>query len=331
MSFSVVIPLYNKAAHIEDCLRSVLKQSFPAQEIIVVDDGSQDHGPKLVLAFEDRRVRLVRQRNSGPGVARNTGIAEAQSPWVSFIDADDLWHTNHLLIHSEAVTQYPQAGMFGSRFRRSKFPLEGIKALKPNIGCSREVDYIEETARRLLAEVNEKDLIFSSSISVQTDLLRRIGGFTKVFPGEDTSTWLRLALRAPVVISDAETAIYRIQTDGIMDQKRDFSELSIFSHPLRLELTNSLQDPNFAGSHHILKRYLDSIDTNALKSALYNEKPIAARKLAAKMDVNAALHLGLRRHLLQMPNFLAVFFVRSFKIIRRMAIYRSRYKFWTKL
>jgi len=85
---SVVIPLYNKAEHIQNCLRSVAEQTFADFEAIVVDDGSSDAGPNLVENFTDPRFRLIRQENGGPGMARNRGIAEATTEWVAFLDAD---------------------------------------------------------------------------------------------------------------------------------------------------------------------------------------------------------------------------------------------------
>ena len=76
--FSVVIPLYNKEQHIIRTLNSIAKQSYAANEIIVVDDGSTDNGPQLVSECNIENVTLVQQKNGGVSSARNTGISLAK-------------------------------------------------------------------------------------------------------------------------------------------------------------------------------------------------------------------------------------------------------------
>ena len=73
LSISVVVPLYNKAAYVEKTLISILSQTHPVHEVIVVNDGSTDDGPRLVEAINDERIKLIHQDNQGPGSARNRG------------------------------------------------------------------------------------------------------------------------------------------------------------------------------------------------------------------------------------------------------------------
>ena len=91
-------------------MRSVLSQSLADLELIVVDDGSTDGSVRLVESFHDERIRLIRQKNGGPGVARNTGAKSAKGEWILFLDADDelaegaLEHlANKVLAHPEAT------------------------------------------------------------------------------------------------------------------------------------------------------------------------------------------------------------------------------------
>ena len=91
MTFSVVIPAYNREKEIAKSIRSVLNQTFPDFEIIVVDDGSTDKTCEVVQSIKDNRIRCIRKENAGASSARNTGIAEAKGLYVSFLDSDDEW------------------------------------------------------------------------------------------------------------------------------------------------------------------------------------------------------------------------------------------------
>ncbi len=94
--FSVVIPVYNRAARLGAAIASVRAQSFQDFEILVVDDGSTDNPRAVVNALHDPRIRFIRQINAGGGAARNTGIQHAQGAFVAFLDSDDLFLPHHL-------------------------------------------------------------------------------------------------------------------------------------------------------------------------------------------------------------------------------------------
>src|SRR3546814_18007665 len=104
--FSVVMPLYNKAAHVRAAIESALSQSLPAHEILVIDNRSTDGGRELVAAIDDERIRLLDLPAPGPGgyAGRNLGIHAARGDWIAFLDADDLWQPDHLAVLAEAIT-----------------------------------------------------------------------------------------------------------------------------------------------------------------------------------------------------------------------------------
>ncbi|MEW6582696.1 MAG: glycosyltransferase family 2 protein [Actinomycetota bacterium] len=93
---SAVIPTYNRAALVVRAVRSVLAQTRPPDEVIVVDDGSTDDTAARLAGLGDDRVRVVSQTNAGAAAARNRGVAEATGDWVAFLDSDDLWVPGHL-------------------------------------------------------------------------------------------------------------------------------------------------------------------------------------------------------------------------------------------
>ncbi|HEY2324319.1 MAG TPA: glycosyltransferase family A protein, partial [Thermoanaerobaculia bacterium] len=89
-SVSVVIPSYNYARYLGEAIDSALAQTLPPLEVIVVDDGSTDETSEVLATYADR-IRVLRQKNSGVAVARNSGIAAAHGEYVAFLDADDIW------------------------------------------------------------------------------------------------------------------------------------------------------------------------------------------------------------------------------------------------
>jgi glycosyltransferase involved in cell wall biosynthesis len=100
VSVAAIIPLYNGAPFIRDALGSVLRQTAPADEIIVVDDGSTDNGAAIVesMIAEGRPIRLLRKANGGQSSARNLGVATCASSHIAFLDQDDEWYEDHLEI-----------------------------------------------------------------------------------------------------------------------------------------------------------------------------------------------------------------------------------------
>ncbi|MDO9636138.1 MAG: glycosyltransferase family 2 protein [Thiobacillus sp.] len=101
--FSVVIPAFNAAATLARAIESVRAQSWPAHEILVVDDGSTDATAEVAAGFDG--VRLIRQSNSGVSVARNAGAAAATGDWLAFLDADDWYAPDRIRLHAEWIAE----------------------------------------------------------------------------------------------------------------------------------------------------------------------------------------------------------------------------------
>ncbi|MBD1826617.1 glycosyltransferase [Microcoleus vaginatus GB1-A2] len=95
---SVIIPAYNAEPFIEETLTSVLAQTYPAIEVLVVDDGSQDRTSEIVkkIGKKDSRVQLLKQQNSGVAAARNLGIEKSRGEYIAPIDADDIWYPENI-------------------------------------------------------------------------------------------------------------------------------------------------------------------------------------------------------------------------------------------
>ncbi|MEZ5320126.1 MAG: glycosyltransferase family A protein [Vicinamibacterales bacterium] len=103
---SVVMPCYNGAAYIGEAVRSVLAQTVPVLEILVIDDGSTDESVRIAEGFGPP-VRVLRQANAGVAQARNLGLEQARGEWVAFMDADDVWQPVKLERQLAACTGQP--------------------------------------------------------------------------------------------------------------------------------------------------------------------------------------------------------------------------------
>ncbi len=114
MKISVVIPTYNSAAVIRLTLESVLRQTVPPQEILVLDDGSSDDTVAILKSYAPR-VTVIEQANRGVAAARNELSRRATGDLVAFLDHDDLWHPRYLEVQSGQFAKHPKAAAFFTR------------------------------------------------------------------------------------------------------------------------------------------------------------------------------------------------------------------------
>lgn len=260
INFSVVIPLYNKIKYIKETIDSVLKQTLPADEIIVVNDGCTDGGDKLVRQTFPY-IKMIEQPNTGVAAARNLGLKESKNEWVALLDADDLWSKNHLLELSGIILEHSDARLVSSSW---------IEATSPEINLDENENLLSN--RRIVdffAASTERDVVCSSAVALHRETALKLGGFRHYKTGEDSDLWARLALHYPVAISDKVTAVYRRvpnSTMAIFGTVRQFREKKN-DYPkgyedLEKEL-KVISDAITSGEHKvstkILKKYLDAL------------------------------------------------------------------------
>jgi len=207
--FSVVIPLYNKAAFIRRSLDSVLLQTLEDYEIIVVDDGSTDGGPDLVAGYDNHRIKLVRQENRGVSATRNRGIGEASGKWIAFLDADDAWKPNYLQKILMLTEKYPEAGAYATAYEiimhSGKVVYPKYKAIPPSPWQGLLSNYFHSALGA--------PPVWTSATTVPKHIINKVGGFHLGVPlGEDLDMWGRIALRYPIAFCNEIAASY-IQDD----------------------------------------------------------------------------------------------------------------------
>jgi glycosyltransferase involved in cell wall biosynthesis len=200
-NFSVVIPLFNKEQSITRCVNSVLQQTYPAAEIIIVNDGSTDNSLAVAQKLTDPKIRLLAKPNGGVSAARNDGMALAKYEFVTLLDADDEWSPVFLEKLASLIQKFPGAGLYYSAH-------EGRKGAK-KMGAT-TVPSLPLHADSLvnMFNLNTDQGPSSSSVVLRKNLLPRTGLFDpKLAKGEDIDLWIRFALNGPVAIHNASLSI----------------------------------------------------------------------------------------------------------------------------
>ena len=169
---SVIIPTYNRETTIARAIRSVIDQTWPNFEIIVVDDCSTDHTREIVEGIGDDRIRYIYlEQNGGASRARNTGIRHAECEYIAFLDSDDEWLPEKLEKQMHEMLRMPeQVGVVYCRMWARQEGRDPIVC--PPLSMGRE-----RLAGNLLAELVEDNLIGTPAILARKKCLEQVGGF----------------------------------------------------------------------------------------------------------------------------------------------------------
>ncbi|MCL4871764.1 MAG: glycosyltransferase [Anaerolineae bacterium] len=183
---SVIIPTYNRADLLPQTLATILGQTYPQVEIIVVDDGSTDDTPAVLAQYADR-IQIIRQENQGEAAARNHGLAAATGAYLSFLDDDDLLLPNKVERQVHFLQQRSEVDVLYSRY----YQMDAGGNLLAKVGMLPERD--------ILAELVYGNFIFIGSAMVRRRCVEQAGGFDLSLPfqgkySEDWEWFLRLAL-----------------------------------------------------------------------------------------------------------------------------------------
>jgi len=188
MKISVIIPTWNRAHCLSPALESVCRQTHPAHEILVIDDGSTDTTRSLVsTGFPG--VRYHHQDNHGVSHARNTGIRLATGDWIALLDSDDQWHPAKLERQVRALQENPDYEICHT----DEVWIRNGKRVNPMRKHAKKGGYIFRHNLPRCA-------ISPSAVLINKQLLENIGVFDEHLPAcEDYDLWLRLCARRPVL------------------------------------------------------------------------------------------------------------------------------------
>jgi len=193
---SVVMPAFNAEKYISEALDSVSHQSFPAAEIIVVDDGSTDSTREIVERY--RRIRYVYQENAGVAAALNRGGLLALSDHIAFISADDVWQPDKLQLQKERLVESPHALVFGHMMNFISPDLEPDEALK--ISCP----------------TDPMPAYSAGTLLTRAETFKKIGLFNPNFKVGEFLDWYGRAkeLQIEVVMIDAVVSLRRLHNSN---------------------------------------------------------------------------------------------------------------------
>ncbi len=206
---SVIMPCYNARPFLEEAVQSVMNQSDPRVELILVDDGSDDGSRDLAAELAARwpgRIRVLHQERRGPYVARNLGLAEARGGLIAFLDADDWWSPDFVAKMRAALDRHSEAGLAYCGWQNVGLPGgRGAPHVPPDYEAEGKLD-------RFLRAASPWPI---HAALVRRAVIEAAGGFGTWLPTcMDYDLWLRIGLAHPIVRVPEVLAFYRHHDRG---------------------------------------------------------------------------------------------------------------------
>jgi glycosyltransferase involved in cell wall biosynthesis len=278
---SVVIPLYNKAPHIERAVRSVLAQTEQDFAIIVVDDGSNDGGAEVVKSISDPRIRIFRQDNQGVSVARNKGIELAQTDLIAFLDADDAYKPQFLETILRLRKKYPEAGAYSTAYEIIKKNGRTVRVKFKAIPPSPWEGIIPNYFKSALGSPP----VCSSATAIPKYIFEKVGFFPLgEAKGEDLDMWLRIAVDYKMSYSTYVGAIYYQDSNkGYREYNRVPAELSVVKVIEKAILMNKIKPSSIS----FAREYINDLQLQFCSQIIFRSGEMKkAREIIRKCYTN---------------------------------------------
>lgn len=295
--FTVVIPLYNKEKFIAATLNSVLSQTSTDYEVLIIDDASTDASGSIAAKFTNPNIRIIEHvENLGLSAARNTGIKNATSNFIAFLDSDDLWKPFFLEKMFQMIQRFPEASLFGAAYEEV---YDGISLeVERNINIKAgKMSVIEDF---FIANAHQPIFCYSSVV-IKRDVFEVAGYFNeKITLGEDVDFNIRAGQHFKVAYYNEVCAGYVI-----------FSENQITTSDISKKVVTdfNLYEKD-AKSNPSLKIYLDANRYFLAMQYKMSGNKLKSKKLVSEIDLN---NLTQRQILLLKLPIWIVNFIRKIK------------------
>jgi len=186
---SVVVPTYNRSSFLKESIGSVVSQTFSDFELIVVDDGSTDDTPVLLLSY-GKKIKVIKKANKGPGAARNRGIRAAKGQWIAFLDSDDVWKPDKLEKQVQFIKDNPDIRIC----QTEEIWIRNGKRVNPRKKHEMHSGWIYEQCLPLC-------IVSPSSVMIHREVFEKVGLFDETLLAcEDYDLWLRIAPHYPICL-----------------------------------------------------------------------------------------------------------------------------------
>lgn len=209
---SIILPTYNRDYCIERAINSVVQQTYPYWELLVVDDGSMDHTEEIVMQISqtERRVQYYRQsRNKGVAAARNEGIRRVRYEYIAFQDSDDVWKKDKLEKQMRMFEEQPELGMIYCAY-------EGTKRDGTVIRVPFGATSIEELQGRMYRSLLQQNVIGAPTVIVRRECLDKSGVFDDNLTClEDWELFLRISKEYEIGCVNEALVIADIHEGGV--------------------------------------------------------------------------------------------------------------------
>lgn len=214
-SIDVIIPTYNGMPWLRKTVDSVMAQTHKNFQLYIVDDGSTDNTAAYAKSLGDKRVHFIKKANGGQATARNLGVQQSDSPFVAFLDADDIWYPEKLEKQLAVMKAHPKVGMvYGHHYI-----IDEDDIITGNLRHSERGDLFDTLCKGNIIAGS------ASMVLVRREIINQVGPFHEDFLiGEDWDMWLRIAKVCDIDLVPEIIAALRTRGDGMQQNHKKMAD-----------------------------------------------------------------------------------------------------------